>query len=162
MEGCGGMLRSPARRPLVAPLLCSVCGGCHVWRRSRVCRPGGRRPERRGAGGRAGEGGAGARAGDEDAAAAGGARCSTPPCLPLLFCHPRPATRLTPPTTHPPHTHTRAQLTNAQFKRVKTIAGADFTDALIRKDVAKDLCKIASGINPTTGVPTRESLGCPP
>ena len=88
--------------------------------------------------------------------------CSTPPCLPLLFCHPRPATRLTPPTTHPPHTHTRAQLTNAQFKRVKTIAGADFTDALIRKDVAKDLCKIASGINPTTGVPTRESLGCPP
>ena len=51
-------------------------------------------------------------------------------------------------------------LYNAQFQRVKSIAGADFTDALIRPDVAKNLCKIAEGTNPN-GTDTRESLGCP-
>ena len=38
------------------------------------------------------------------------------------------------------------QLTNAQFGRVKSIKGADFTDVLIRKDVQQSLCKIAGGI----------------
>ena len=55
----------------------------------------------------------------------------------------------------------RPQLTNTQFKAVKSIEGADFTDSLLRKDVAMGLCKIAKGTNPTTGVDTRESLGCP-
>ncbi len=54
-----------------------------------------------------------------------------------------------------------AMLSNAQFRLVKSIKGADFTDALVRKDVAASLCKIASGTNPTTGVDTRESLNCP-
>lgn len=53
------------------------------------------------------------------------------------------------------------QLTNAQFKFVKSIEGADFTDALIRKDVMMGLCKLAKGVNPETGVSTAESLNCP-
>ncbi|PSC68128.1 pentapeptide repeat [Micractinium conductrix] len=51
-----------------------------------------------------------------------------------------------------------AMLTNAQFGRVKSIKGADFSDVLIRKDVQNGLCKIADGVNPTTGVATRDSL----
>ncbi|CAM9825854.1 unnamed protein product [Pylaiella littoralis] len=45
---------------------------------------------------------------------------------------------------------------------VGDISGADFTDALIRKDVAKSLCARpdAKGTNPTTGTDTRESLLC--
>ena len=35
------------------------------------------------------------------------------------------------------------QLTNAQFQKVKSIKGADFTDALVRKDIQASLCKIA-------------------
>lgn len=54
-----------------------------------------------------------------------------------------------------------ALLSNAQWRLVKSIEGVDFTDALIRKDVATGLCKIAKGTNPTTGVDTRESLNCP-
>lgn len=54
-----------------------------------------------------------------------------------------------------------AMLTNTQFRLIKSIEGADFTDALIRKDIMMGLCKIASGTNPTTGVETRESLNCP-
>lgn len=54
-----------------------------------------------------------------------------------------------------------ALLTNAQVQRVKSIEGADFTDALLRKDVQMGLCKMASGTNPITGVATRESLFCP-
>ncbi|CAM9616373.1 unnamed protein product [Sphacelaria rigidula] len=45
---------------------------------------------------------------------------------------------------------------------VGDISGADFTDALIRKDVAKALClrPDAKGTNPTTEVDTRDSLLC--
>jgi uncharacterized protein YjbI with pentapeptide repeats len=40
------------------------------------------------------------------------------------------------------------------------IAGADFTDAILGKLQQKELCKIASGVNPKTGVATRDSLAC--
>lgn len=47
-------------------------------------------------------------------------------------------------------------------RQVGDISGADFTDALIRKDVAKTLClrPDAKGTNPTTEVDTRDSLLC--
>jgi hypothetical protein len=53
------------------------------------------------------------------------------------------------------------QLSNAQLRNLKSIEGADFTDALMRKDVQMSLCKIARGVNPKTGVATADSLGCP-
>ncbi|WP_320664755.1 pentapeptide repeat-containing protein [Prochlorococcus sp. MIT 1223] len=40
------------------------------------------------------------------------------------------------------------------------IEGADFTFAILDSDDQKNLCKIAEGINPITGVGTRESLEC--
>lgn len=60
---------------------------------------------------------------------------------------------------------TNAVATGSYFNNmdnVGDISGADFTDALIRKDVAKALCARpdAKGTNPTTGTDTRESLLC--
>lgn len=40
------------------------------------------------------------------------------------------------------------------------IDGADFTDVLLRDDMQAVLCKVAKGVNPTTGRKTRETLDC--
>ena len=40
------------------------------------------------------------------------------------------------------------------------IEGADFTFAVLDRDDQTNLCKIAEGINPVTGVSTRDSLEC--
>lgn len=40
------------------------------------------------------------------------------------------------------------------------ITGADFTDAVIDTYQVKLMCERATGINPITGIATRDSLGC--
>ncbi|XP_048231661.1 thylakoid lumenal 15 kDa protein 1, chloroplastic isoform X2 [Ricinus communis] len=48
---------------------------------------------------------------------------------------------------------------NTSFKG-SNITGADFTDVPLRDDQREYLCKIADGVNPTTGNATRDTLLC--
>ena len=54
---------------------------------------------------------------------------------------------------------TEALLLFSTFEDVE-IAGADFTDALLDGAQLAELCQVARGVNPQTGVATRVSLGC--
>lgn len=53
-----------------------------------------------------------------------------------------------------------AYLTNAMLQEA-TITGVDFTGVLMSPITEKQLCKVASGTNPTTGRDTKDTLFCP-
>ncbi|XP_057979946.1 thylakoid lumenal 15 kDa protein 1, chloroplastic isoform X2 [Malania oleifera] len=65
---------------------------------------------------------------------------------------------------------TKANLSNANLEgafatgntsfRGSKIVGADFTDVPLREDQRDYLCKVADGVNPTTGNATRDTLLC--
>ena len=59
-----------------------------------------------------------------------------------------------------------ANFTNAMMMQSRftdaVIEGADFTNAVMDLPQQRALCAFASGVNPRSGVDTRESLGCRP
>jgi len=49
---------------------------------------------------------------------------------------------------------------NTKFRQVKA-DGADFSNVSLRADALAALCAAVEGVNPTTGLATRDTLGCP-
>lgn len=49
---------------------------------------------------------------------------------------------------------------NTKFRHVRA-DGADFSNVSLRADALRDLCASVEGINPSTGLATRDTLGCP-